>query len=184
MSASRKQRRRLRVGSLSALSANAGYGAGHGARVTRRPATGFDLGYEVADDAVEQAWRFEIDGVSAIRHHRESRRWDGALHQQRRRQAGPVLVAGEDQRRHHEAGHLVLQMIQRRTLLLAAELGVDGTQSGMLGQLLLEHRNTARVFRFELHAGSAVGITRSKSGHSICPPRLPYSLRSCLKLLP
>jgi hypothetical protein len=111
-----------------ALSANAGDGTRHGARVTRRPATGIDLGQEIADDVVEQVRRFEIDGVPAIRHHRESRRWDGALHQQRRRQAGPVLVAGEDQRRHLEAGHLVLQMIQRRTLLLAAELGVDGTQ--------------------------------------------------------
>src|SRR6266436_6135634 len=112
----------------SASSANAGYGARNGARVTHGPAAGIDLGYEVADDAVEQVWRFEIDGVPAIRHHRESRRWDGALHQQRRRQARPVLVASEDQRRHREAGHLVLQMIQRRTLLLAAELGVDGTQ--------------------------------------------------------
>src|ERR1700694_4436656 len=124
----RRQRTRVHVGSLSALSANAGYGVRHGARVTRRPATGIDLGHEVADDTVEQVWRFEIDGVPAIRHHRESRRWDGALHQQRRRQAGPVLVASEDQRRDREAGHLVLQMIQRRTLLLAAELGVDGTQ--------------------------------------------------------
>src|ERR1700694_2491665 len=114
--------------SAAALSANAGYGARHCARVTRRPATGIDLGYEIADDAVEQVWRFEIDGVPAIRHHRQSRRWDGALHQQRRREAGPVLVASEDQRRHREAGHLALQMIQRRTLLLAAELGVDGTQ--------------------------------------------------------
>src|SRR6266852_4972370 len=124
----RQQRTRVHVGSLSALSANAGYGARHGARVTRRPATGIYLGQEVADDAVEQVWRFEIDGVPAIRHHRESRRWDGALHQQRRRQARPVLVASEDQRRHCEAGHLVLQMIQRRALLLAAELGVVGTQ--------------------------------------------------------
>src|SRR6266404_4828961 len=113
---------------LVRISAYAGYGGRHGTRVTRRPATGIDLGYEVADDAVEQAWRFEIDGVPAIRHHRESRRWDAALHQQRRRQAGPVLVASEDQRRHREAGHLVLQMIQRWTLLLAAELGVGGTQ--------------------------------------------------------
>src|SRR5260370_37248427 len=120
MSASRQQRRRLRVGSLSALSANAGYGAGHGARVTRRPATGFDLGYEVADDAVEQVWRFEIDGVPAIRHHREGRRWDGALHQQRRRQAGPVLVASEDQRRHRERGDLLWHSVQLRTFLLAA----------------------------------------------------------------
>src|SRR5260370_19242170 len=120
MAASRQQGRRLRVGSLSALSANAGYGAGHGARVTPRPATGIDLGYEVADDAVEQTWRFEIDGVPAIRHHRESRRWDGALHQQRRRQAGPVLVASEDQCRHREAGPLVLQIIQRPTLLVRA----------------------------------------------------------------
>src|SRR6266436_8772623 len=76
----------------SASSANAGYGARNGARVTHGPAAGIDLGYEVADDAVEEGWRFEIDGVPAIRHHRESRRWDGALHQQRRRQARPVLV--------------------------------------------------------------------------------------------
>src|SRR6266436_2576569 len=110
------------------ISANAGYGGRRRARVTGRPAAGIDLGNEVADDAVEQVWRFEIDGVPAIRHYRKSRRWDGALHQQRRRQARPVLVASEDQRRHREAGHLVLQMIQRRTLLLAAELGVDGTQ--------------------------------------------------------
>src|ERR1700676_264990 len=109
-------------------SAHAGHRARHGARVPRRPATGIDLSYEVADDTVEQVWRFEIDGVPAIRHYRESRRWDGALHQQRRSQAGPVLVASEDQRRHREAGPLVLQMIQRRTLLLAAELGVDGTE--------------------------------------------------------
>src|ERR1700720_803584 len=136
---------------LSALS-NAGYGARHGARVTRRPATGIDLGYEVADDAVEQAWRFEIDGVPAIRHHRESRRWDGTLHQQRRRQARPVLVASENQRRHREAGHLVLQMIQRWTFLLAAELGVGGAQCRVIGQRLLEDRKTARVFSFELHA--------------------------------
>jgi hypothetical protein len=59
---------------------------------------------------------------------RLSRRWDGALHQQRWRQTGPVLVASEDQRQHCEADHLVLQMIQRRTLLLATELGVGGTQ--------------------------------------------------------
>jgi hypothetical protein len=37
----------------------------------------------------------------------------------------------------------------------------------MLGQRLLEDRKTARVFGFELHAGWAVGITRSKCGHSI-----------------
>jgi hypothetical protein len=49
------------------------------ARVTRGPAAGVDLGYEVADDGVEQVWRFEIDCVPAIRHDRESRRWDGAL---------------------------------------------------------------------------------------------------------
>src|ERR1700720_800403 len=145
-------RTRVHVRSLSALSANAGYRAGHGARVARRPATGIDLGQEVADDTVEQVWRFEIDGVPAIRHYRESRRWDGALHQQRRRQAGPVLVASEDQRRHREAGHLVLQMIQRWTFLLAAELGVGGAERRMLGQRLLEDRKTARVFSFELHA--------------------------------
>ena len=66
-----------------------------GSRVGQRPAS--NLGYEVADDAVEEVWRFEIDGVPAIRHHRESRRWDGALHQQRRRQEGqpssPVRIS-------------------------------------------------------------------------------------------
>src|SRR3954451_680599 len=113
---------------LVRTSTNAGYGARHGAWVTRRPATGIDLSYELADDAIEQVGRFEIDGVPAIRHYRQSRRGDGALHQQRRRQTGPVLVASKDQRRHREASHLVLQMIQRRSLLLAAELGVGGTQ--------------------------------------------------------
>jgi len=43
---------------------NAGYRIRHGARVTRGPAAGIDLGYEVADDAVEQDRRFEIVFVS------------------------------------------------------------------------------------------------------------------------
>jgi hypothetical protein len=48
---------------LSASSAYAGYEARHDGRVTHRPATGIDLGYEVTDDAAEQVGRFEIDVV-------------------------------------------------------------------------------------------------------------------------
>src|SRR3979411_1056173 len=53
----------------------------------------------------------------------------------------------------------------------------------MLGQRLLEDRKTARVFSFELHAGGAVGITRSKCGHSIGPQRPNYGVGFSAKLL-
>src|SRR6476659_427200 len=53
----------------------------------------------------------------------------------------------------------------------------------MLGQRLLEDRKTARVFGFELHAGWAVGITRSKCGHSIGPQRRHYGVGFGAKLL-
>src|SRR4030081_3354035 len=53
----------------------------------------------------------------------------------------------------------------------------------MPGQRLLEDRKTARVFSFELHAGWAVGITRSKCSHSIGPPRRHYGVGFSAKLL-
>src|SRR6185436_19936540 len=53
----------------------------------------------------------------------------------------------------------------------------------MLGQLLLEDCKTARVLGFELHAGWAVGITRSKCGHSIRPQRRHYGVGFGAKLL-
>ena len=53
----------------------------------------------------------------------------------------------------------------------------------MLGQRLLEDRKTARVFSFELHPGWAVGITRSKRGHSIGPQRRHYGVSFSAKLL-
>src|SRR5258706_13780231 len=53
----------------------------------------------------------------------------------------------------------------------------------MLGQCLLEDRETARVFGFELYAGWAVGITRSKGGHSIGPQRRHHGVGFGAKLL-
>src|SRR6266849_4378360 len=53
----------------------------------------------------------------------------------------------------------------------------------MLGQRLLEDRETARVFSFELHAGWAVGITRGKGRHSIGPQRRHYGVGLSAKLL-
>ena len=97
--------------SLSALSANAGYGVGHGARVTHRPAT--PLSTWAMKSPTMPLNRSGASRLMCARNSAspESCRWDGALHQQRRRQAGPVLVASEDQRRDREAGHLILQMI-------------------------------------------------------------------------
>src|SRR5260370_25142030 len=53
----------------------------------------------------------------------------------------------------------------------------------MPGQRLLEDRKTARVFSFELHAGWAVSITRSKCGHSVGPQRRHYGVGFSAKLL-
>src|SRR5229473_7375986 len=53
----------------------------------------------------------------------------------------------------------------------------------MLGQRLLEDRKTTRVFSFELYAGWAVGITRSKCGHSIGAQRCHYGVGFGAKLL-
>src|SRR5258707_3854742 len=53
----------------------------------------------------------------------------------------------------------------------------------MPGQRLFEDRKTARVFSFELHAGWAVGITRSKGGHSIGPQRRHHGVGFSAKLL-
>src|SRR6202166_3351053 len=53
----------------------------------------------------------------------------------------------------------------------------------MLGQRLLEERKTARVFSFELDPGWAVGIPRSKCGHSIGAQRRHYGVGFSAKLL-
>src|SRR5215831_2854884 len=59
---------------LGPTSADAGDRARHRARIAHGPAAGIDLGDELAEDAVEHGRRLEIDGVPAIRHHRERRR--------------------------------------------------------------------------------------------------------------
>src|SRR5712664_1823293 len=53
----------------------------------------------------------------------------------------------------------------------------------MLGQRLLEDRETARVFSFELHAGWTVGITRRKGGHAVGPQRRHHGVGFSAKLL-
>src|SRR5260370_9793811 len=53
----------------------------------------------------------------------------------------------------------------------------------MPGQRLFEDRKTARVFSFELHAGWAVRITRSKCGHSIGLQRRHHGAGFSAKLL-
>ena len=51
---------------------------------------------------------------------------NGLLHQQRRLQAGPVLVPGQDQGRHGQRRHLIRQVIQRRAARPARQAGCCG----------------------------------------------------------
>ena len=120
--------------------------------------------------------------MAAVGHHRQRRRGDLALHQHRGRQAGPVLVAGEDERGHGHGAHLVQKVVERRALALHADLGVGRTKCGMLAQLLLELGEAARVLVLELHACRAIGVFAGELLHALAQQRLGDDLDLALEL--
>ena len=105
--------------------------------------------------------------MAAVRHHCQRRRRDLAFHQHRGRKAGPVLVAGQHQRRDSHRAHLVDQVIERRPLALAAELGVGRAQRRVLGQRFLELGEAARILVLELNARRSVGILPGEGRHAL-----------------
>src|SRR5579862_7735742 len=102
--------------------------------IASRPAAGVDLGQEAPEVVVEAIGILDIDGVAAVHHDRQGGGRDGLLQEQRRLEAGPVLVAGQDQGWQAERPHLVREVVQRRSLALDAQLGIARAHGRVLGQ--------------------------------------------------
>ena len=99
--------------------------------------------------------------------HEQGGRRAGALDEHAGQQAGPILVAGDDEHRHRKLRELVLQIEDRRALALHAELRIGRALGRMLGQHRLELGKPARVLVLELHARGAIGIGLGERGHAL-----------------
>src|SRR5439155_11916388 len=75
---------------------------------------GVDRGEEVEKGPVEGFGVLQVDGVAGLRHHDEPGRGNLALHEEGGLQARLVLVARDDERRHLELFHLLVEVENRR----------------------------------------------------------------------
>ena len=105
--------------------------------------------------------------MPAVRHHRQRRAGDRLLHQQSRRQAWPILIAGQDQRRQGQRLHLIHKVVQRGPLALHTQLRVARAERRVLRQHARELGEPTRVLVLELHTRWAIGILRREDLHPL-----------------
>src|SRR5579862_524086 len=141
--------------------------AGERARVAMGPAAAFDLVEEIAEGLVEEAGLLDVEGVPGIGKDDERGAGDQPLHQEAGFEAGVVLVAGRDERRHRELFHLVGQIPQRGAARLDAAHRVGGAAGRMLGELGEELGIAARVLVEVLHAGRPGAVGLGDFGHAV-----------------
>src|SRR5689334_5830190 len=136
------------------------------ARVAQCPAARVDRMEEVEERAVEGVRILEVDGVAGLGQDDEPRARDRALHEEARLEAGLVLVAGDDERRHGEPLHVADELPERRPPHLHAAHGVGRALGRMLGELGCELVPAARVLVLVLDAGRADRVFRRGADHA------------------
>ena len=133
---------------------------------------------EIGEMLIESGRIFQVDGVAGIRHDDQPGARNGALHQEPRLEARPVLVASHHQGRSGDGADLIDELVQRGPPLLHAAHRVRRALVGMLGKLPGELAPAARVFVLELHARRSERVGFCRLGH----PRLE-SPRRCFGFL-
>jgi len=84
----------------------------HRPGIALAPRADIDGMEKIRDVVIEGRRILEIDGVTGVRHDDKSSRRNRPLHQQRRFETRPVLVAGHDQGRHGHRPHLIDEIEQ------------------------------------------------------------------------
>ncbi|MNM71302.1 hypothetical protein D3C81_829630 [compost metagenome] len=90
---------------------------------------------------------------------------NGARHEQGRFNAGLVVIAGDDERRHPQFAHLRFQLIDGLPSHLIAASSQRGAQRRMFGELAIELIESLGILLFEATTNGAVGIVNDALLH-------------------
>src|SRR5262245_58860273 len=96
-------------------------------RIAHGPASRVDLRQELGERRVEGAGLLDVDGMPAVGDDQQGGRRARTLDEHAGDEAGPILVTGDDEHGHGELRQPLLQVEDRGSLALDAELGVGGT---------------------------------------------------------